>query len=151
MEIKKVKKVGLFWACYEIGGQMPGAPLFKVNLGVYTPEEKVSGMGQITQTTNPPLDIPTHLVGEYSYMCVMPQNCHIFVKLTGFSIMPVPPPDGGMANITMPNVQLKMFLDGDWQKGVATYKYRDDKGNWHEIENAPVKACVKNCITDAEE
>lgn len=131
-------KTGLFIVSYEVGGTMPGAPLFKINLSVYTPDETVSGMGQITQAVNPPLDIGTRLHGQYTYMCVMPQSCHILVTATGYP--PIQWPQGGGIGPVIPaNVDLRMVLTDDWKTGTANYKYLDASGTWHEIKDAPVK------------
>jgi hypothetical protein len=132
------KKEGLFIACYEIGTGKPGAQLFSVNLGVYTPEETVSGSGLITQTTNPPLKISVHLVGQYTYMCVMPKNCHILVTLNGYPIVKWPSL-GGAGPVLQAVVELRMVLTDDWKSGTATYSYVDASGNKHEVKNVPVK------------
>lgn len=145
MESQSERKTGLFIVCYEIGGDMPGAPLFKVNLGVYTPAETVSGIGNITQATNPPLDIGTRLHGQYTYMCVMPKTCHILITATGYPIIKWPQ-GGGIGPVIPPNVDLRMVVTEDWKSGTANYKYVDDKGNWHEITDAPIKLVPCNSI-----
>ena len=132
------EKVGLFIASYRIGGDMPGAPTFTVNLSVYTPAKKVSGAGHITQAVNPPVNIGTRLEGEYTYMCVMPHNCHILVKATGYPIIKWPK-HGGVGPVILPNAELWMVLEEDWSKGQAHYNYMDAEGNWHEVENATVE------------
>lgn len=139
------QKTGLFHACYEIGGDMPGAPLFKVNLGVYTPKETISGVGHITQAVNPPLDLATNLNGNYTYMCVMPKNCHILVVLTGHPIVDCPH-GAGIGPVVLPNVTLRMVLDESWKSGTANYKYQDADGKWHDIKNAPVKMVAGDSI-----
>jgi len=132
-------KTGLFPVCYEVGKGMPGAPMFKISLLVYTPAEKVNGFGEITQATSPPLDVKTKLEGSYTYMTVMPRNVHILVVLTGYP--PVHwPVHGGIGPVIPPNVDLRMVLEENWQSGTANYKYLDAKGNWVEIKDAPVKA-----------
>jgi hypothetical protein len=132
------EKTGLFLACYEIGGDMPGAPLFKLNLGVYTPAETVSGIGHITQAISPPLDIGTKLEGKYTYMCVMPKSCHILITATGHPMIKWPQ-GAGIGPVIPPNVDLRMVVTEDWKSGTANYNYCDDQGKWHEITNAPVK------------
>lgn len=136
---------GLFIVSYEIGGQMPGAPLFKVNFSVYTPGETVSGMGHITQATNPPLDIATNLSGQYTYMCVMPKNCHILVTAIGHPMIKWPQ-GGGIGPVIPPNAELRMVLSEDWRSGTANYKYQDSNGNWHQIADAPVKMVSGNTL-----
>jgi hypothetical protein len=140
------ERQGFFIACYDIGGNMPGAPLFNVNFGVNTVDKTVAGLGHITQATNPPLDIRTHLDGNYTYMTVMPRNVHILITATGY-----PPinwsPFGGVGPVIPPNVYLQMVLTEDWKSGTANYKYVDNNGNWHNIENTPVKSVPCNTMT----
>ena len=135
---KEETKCGLFIVSYEIGGHIPGAPLFKINFSVYTPEKTVAGIGQITQATNPPVDIGTNLHGQYTYMCVMPKNCHILITATGYPTTNWPP-YGGVGPVIPPNTELRIVVTEDWKSGTANYKYVDSKGAWHEITNAPVK------------
>ncbi len=132
-------KTGLFPVCYEIGKEMPGAPLFKLSLLVYTPGEKVNGFGEITQAINPPLDVKTKLEGSFTYMTVMPRNVHILIVLTGYPIIHWPS-HAGIGPVIPPNVDLRMVLEENWQSGTANYKYMDAQGNWKELKNAPVKA-----------
>lgn len=122
---------GLFPVAYRIGNGMPGSVNFNVHLMVYTPGERVSGYGTITQATNPPLDVPTKLEGSFSYMTVMPKDTHILVVATGYTVEP-----GTQQEI---NVELRMVLTDDWKSGVANYQYRDNSGHWHKVSDAPVK------------
>ncbi|MCX7923147.1 MAG: DUF1842 domain-containing protein [Clostridia bacterium] len=138
MKAELEKATGLFIVGYEIGGDIPGAPLFKIHFSVYPPEEKVDGMGLITQATNPPLDVATNIHGHYTYMCIMPNVCHILVTATGYPIVKWPV-GGGVGPIIQPNTELRMVLSEDWKSGTANYKYLDAQGQWHEITNAPVK------------
>ena len=124
---------GLFLARFEVGGEMPGAPLFTVQFAVYAPDQTLTGMGRITQAVNPPLDVPTKLQGDYTYMTVMPNLTHILVVANGEG------PIGSTTPLSGPNAQLRMVLDGDWQAGVANYRYVGADGTWHEVTNAPVK------------
>lgn len=133
------KQTGLFPVCYHIGGDKPGAPLFKVSLLVYTPGKTVGGYGIVTQATSPPLKVETRLHGDFTYMTVMPRNVHILVVATGYPIIHWPP-HGGIGPVILPNVHLRMVLKEDWKSGTANFQYVDSKGNWHNIENAPVKA-----------
>lgn len=138
-------KVGLFHVCYNIGGDKPGAPLFKVSLAVFTPHKTVSGLGHISQATRPPLDIATKLQGEYTYMCVMPKVCHILVTATGYPVIHWPH-SGGVGPVIPHNVELRMVLSEDWKSGTANYKYIDSKGVWHEVTDAPVAFVECNSI-----
>lgn len=139
MKAKAAAETGLFLVSYEIGGHMPGAPLFGVSFTVYTPGETVSGIGHITQATNPPLDIGTDLSGQFTYMCVMPKNCHILITATGYPVVKWPQ-GGGIGPVIPPNTELRMVVSEDWKSGTANYKYLDGGGNWHEVKDAPVKS-----------
>lgn len=130
-------EVGLFLVKYEIGGNMPGAPLFSLSLGVNTPEKAVSGVGDITQAENPPLDIKTSLTGDYTYMCTM-DSCSILVVATGFPMVKWPA-HGGIGPVLLPNVHLRMVLSEDWKTGTANYSYQNSEGEWDEINNATVE------------
>jgi hypothetical protein len=132
------KKVGLFPVCYAIGGEKPGAPLFKVSLLVYTPGKTVTGYGTVTQAISPPLRVETKLSGDFTYMTVMPKNVHILIVATGYPVVHWPP-HGGIGPVILPNVHLRMVLNGDWKSGTANYQYQDSKGNWQEVKDAPVK------------
>lgn len=79
-------KTGLFLASFEIGKAMPGAQLLHLNLAVYTPGETVNGVAHLTQATNLPLDMASELKGQYTYMCVMPKQCHILVTAQGYPV-----------------------------------------------------------------
>lgn len=131
-------KTGLFPICYEIGGDKPGAPLFKVSFLVYTPDEKISGFGEITQAVSPPLDIKTKLEGSYTYMTVIPRNVHILITATGYP--PIHwPSHGGIGPVIPPNVDLRIVVGEDWQSGTANYKYQTGIDKWNEVKDAPVK------------
>ncbi|MGD8782762.1 MAG: DUF1842 domain-containing protein [Ignavibacteria bacterium] len=130
-------KTGLFPVCYRIGGNMPGAPTFNVHLMVYTPDKRVNGFGEITQAISPPLEVPTHILGSYTYMTVMPDITHILVTATGYP--PIQwPPHGGIGPAIPSNVELRMVLSNDWSTGTAQYKYFAN-GSWHETPDAPVE------------
>ncbi len=139
MPVKTETKTGLFLVSYEIGGQMPGQPFFSLNLSVFTPGETVSGIGHIKQTTNPELDMGTSLSSHYTYMCVMPDTCHILISATGYPVIKWPQ-GAGIGPVIPPNTELRMVLKDDWQSGVATYKYIDNMSTWQEIKDVPVKA-----------
>ena len=142
--MSEVKKVGLFLACYEIATSRIGGPVFKLNLIVNTPTETVHGVGTITQSTNPPLDIATKLDGSFTYMTVMPDITHILVTASGYPII-YWPPHGGIGPVILPNVELRMVLNSDWKSGTVNYKYIDREGLWQSIENAV--ATSVNCST----
>lgn len=127
-----MENVGLFVVSYEITTGLAGAPVFHVNLAVTTPSQKINGSGTITNTSNPPLNIHTKLSGDYTYMTVMPNNTHILAVLNGTGeLSPVNP-------LEVENTKLRMVLEKDWSAGTANFSYRDERGEWHEIQNAKV-------------
>ncbi|MCA1907786.1 MAG: DUF1842 domain-containing protein [Magnetospirillum sp.] len=136
--------VGLFQVCYVVGGNMPGAPAVNLHLAVNTPAQTVNGMGQITQATNPPLNEPTSVSGNYSVMTVMPNNTHIQVRLAGYP--PVNwPPNGGVGPVIPANLDMIMVLTKDWKGGDAQYQFRSGlTSDWTKIASAPVKQVACN-------
>ncbi|WP_225768359.1 DUF1842 domain-containing protein [Inquilinus sp. Marseille-Q2685] len=132
------ESVGLFHASYRIGESRPGGKLFTLDLVVDTPTKRINGLGRITQAVSPPLDIPTTLQGNYSQLPTLPPAPSLLlVVLTGYP--PIHwPPHGGIGPVIPPNVELRMTLTPDWKSGTASYRYLDDKGQWHEVEAAPV-------------
>ncbi len=145
METAEKTKTGLFIANFEIGENMPGALHLALNLSVFTPEETLSGIGHITQAVNPPVNIATKISGGYTYMCVMPKNCHILVTATGYPIIKWPQ-GAGIGPVEQPNFELRMVLEENWKSGVANYKFMDGTGKWHEVNNAPVKFATADTI-----
>ena len=132
------KEVGLFPVCLEVGGNMPGAPLFTVNLLANAPAKTVSGYGEVTWTVSPPLDLKSDLKGDYTYMTVMPKNTHILIVLTGYPMIKWPA-HGGVGPVLLPNVHARIVVTEDWKTGTAVYSFTDNNGKWHEVKNAPVK------------
>jgi hypothetical protein len=129
--------VGLFPVAYQIGGNVIDAPKFIVHLLVNTPNERITGYGNITQGVNPPLNLETKLEGNYTYMTVVGSSS-ILVVATGYPVINWPP-NGGVGPVLMPNVELRMVLSDDWAGGTANYRYTDSNGQWHDVTNAPVK------------
>lgn len=130
-------KTGLFLATFDIGKAIPGAPLLRLNLSVYTPGETLNGVAHLTQTTNPPLEQASEVKGQYTYMCVMPKQCHILVTAQGYPIIKWPQ-HAGIGPVILPNFELRMVLSEDWKSGTANYKYQDNQQKWHEVKDAPV-------------
>lgn len=131
-------KTGLFHLCLEAGTGAPGAQHMLMNLGVYTPQKTISGIGHLAQATNPPLGITVQLNGTYTYMCVMPKNCHIQILLTGTPIADTQP-HGGPGQLPAPVISMVIVLTEDWKSGSANIKYLNSAGVWVELENVPVK------------
>lgn len=130
-------KTGLFLATFDIGKAQPGAPLLRLNLSVYAPGETLNGVAHLTQATKPPLDQASDVKGQYTYMCVMPKQCHILVTAQGYPIIKWPQ-HAGIGPVILPNFELRMVLSEDWKSGTANYKYLDSNQKWHEVKDAPV-------------
>lgn len=134
----EAQPVGMFLGCFQVGGHMPGAPAVNLHLGFNAPAQSVSGVGQVTQAVNPPLNIASNVTGTYTYMTVMPNNTHIQVRLSGTP--PVYFPSGAGIGPAVPaNLEMIMVLAKDWAAGDAQYQYRNGLGDWVKIESAPVK------------
>jgi hypothetical protein len=130
-------KTGLFIVSYRITTGLAGAPTFVVHLAVNTPNQTVSGKGQITNTSNPPLDIHTNLNGDYTYMTVMPNNSKILVVAEGYPDVKWPS-HGGVGPVILPNTKLRMILEDNWESGTANFSFIDANGEWVTIDNAKV-------------
>ncbi|NER82595.1 MAG: DUF1842 domain-containing protein [Leptolyngbya sp. SIO1D8] len=135
-------KAALFIVCYTIETDRIDAPAFSLNLTVNPPKETVHGLGKITQSTSPPLDITTRLDGSFTHMTVMPDNTHILVVATGYPVIHWPP-YSGVGQVIPPNAELRMLLSRDWKSGTANYKYLDNQGDWHSMSDASVN--YANC------
>lgn len=121
---------GLFPVSYLVGANLPGAPRLELNLLVYTPDRSVRGHAQLTQATNPPLDLHLDVWGTYSYLSVQPPSeGKILLTLRGNQ-------GGPQANSPI-QLNLQGLLELDWQRGLANYRYYSGQ-RWIEIDNAPV-------------
>lgn len=129
------QRTGLFIGSWQVGTMLPGAPLLTVHLTFAAPSGSVSGIGQITQAVNPPLDQTSRLDGDYTYLTVMPDTSHILITATGYPAVSWPA-HGGTGPIIPANLQLRMVLDADWQRGTATFQYLSPAGAWERVESA---------------
>jgi Domain of unknown function (DUF1842). len=132
------KDIGMFMVTYLIGTNKAGSVALNVSLIVSTPNQAISGMGKLLQPTHPSQDIHSNLQGHYAVMCIMPQNCHIQIILTGCPIQAWPG-YGGSGAATNPNFKILIALTEDWQSGSATFTFMNSAGNWEEIKGVPVK------------
>jgi hypothetical protein len=127
-------KSGPFLASYRIGDSTPGTPIFTVHLVVSTPDKTVNGVGVITQAVNPPLHVPTHLTGEYTYVNVLGSpTLKINLNLTGMG--PINPIQPLVAN----NTRLSLLFNTDWQWATGNYEYRygKDSNDWQSVVGVP--------------
>lgn len=135
--------VGLFIGCFQVGGNMAGAATVNLHLGFNAPTQAVSGLAQVTQAVNPPLNMASNVDGAYSVMTVMPNNTHIQVRLTGTPPVYFPP-GTGIGPVIPSNLDMVMVLNKDWKTGDAQYQYRSGLGDWVKVDSAPVKQVACN-------
>lgn len=119
---------------YRIGGNLPGAPLFKLTL-TFSDGGRVVGQGHITQATNPPLEISTYVSGR-SELILWGADAQQIISLTGHEFATPMPPNPV-------NVECMISIGGKTPNaGLANYSYRDEKGDWVKLQNVPVTATV---------
>ncbi|MFK0310293.1 DUF1842 domain-containing protein [Pseudomonas sp. NPDC090233] len=121
---------GLFPVSYQIGNNAPGAQRLQLDLLVYTPDRSLNGHAQITQTTNPPLDLQLDTWGSYSYLSVQPPS-------EGKILLTVQGNHGGAHANSPLLLKLQVLLEHDWQRGVANYQYFNGQ-RWVNVDNVPV-------------
>ena len=133
-------KTGLFIQSYQITTGFAGAPTFVVHLAVNTSQKNISGQGHVSNnSTHPPMEIYSKLSGDFTYMTVMPNNTHILINTVGYPNLNFPP-NIGIGPVILPNTKLTMVLESNWHTGTANFSYMDERGNWHEINDAKVIA-----------
>jgi hypothetical protein len=138
MATHPAQKTGLFIVSYLVGNELPGAPHLHLHLAVNTVDKMISGQSQVTQATNPPLDVRSNIHGDFTYMTVMGPETSILVAATGVPTLQWPAA-GGIGPVLPPNLSLRMVLKDGWTSGTANFRYQ--VGNtWHEFNNVPVKA-----------
>jgi len=121
---------GLFPVAYQIGNNAPGAPRLQLDLLVYTPDRSLNGHAQVTQATNPPLDLQLDTWGSYSYLTVQPPT-------EGKILLTVQGNHGGAHANSPVLFKLRALLEQDWQRGVANYEYFNGQ-RWVSVDNVPV-------------
>ncbi|KMN81434.1 hypothetical protein HNO92_004650 [Chromobacterium alkanivorans] len=119
--------IGLFPVSYLIGNDLAGAPTLLLNLLVAPPTHSVTGSAHIVnQSLHPPLNLHSHVHGQYAYLGVVPTNeGRILISAQGHN-----------GNTT--NFKLHLVLSHDWKKGIANYSYLDGS-KWVEVDNVPAK------------
>lgn len=129
----------LFLASYKVTTPGVGGPLLTLHLTVDSEHETIHGLAEITQATNPPLQIKSKLDGNFTYMTVMPNKTNILVVCQGWPIIHWPK-DAGIRPVILENFDLRMILEKDWKGGgIANYRYTEDYPNWQVVRNAKVE------------
>ncbi|TWB77708.1 uncharacterized protein DUF1842 [Nitrospirillum amazonense] len=115
----------------------PGAPTNTLHLVVYTPKGEVTGHSQVTQTTNPSVNVTSHVTGTWRYELTgggFPGT--VSVVLQGWPEIKWPP-RGGIGPVIPENYRATLHLS---PKGsVISYDYRDAAGEWVSVGEQPVK------------
>lgn len=135
--IASAQHVGLFLVRYNVGTGLPGAPLLALGLTVNVVDRMINGAGRLTQAISPPLDLRMNVHGTYVQL-PMPPHPGIAVHLTGYPALHWPP-HGGIGPVLLPELDLHMFLDHDFQGGTASYRYRAPNGEWIEVNGVSVR------------
>ena len=121
-------RIGIF----TIGKRMPGAPIATFRL-VFSGSH-VTGSGEVTQATNPPLRIETYVVGTFTEI-VWGADAQLIIALTGHKYPTVMPPDPVNATCT---IALDTENVGKGPvKSVASLAYLDPNGSWKELRDQP--------------
>ncbi|MEE3623637.1 DUF1842 domain-containing protein [Nitrospirillum sp. BR 11752] len=139
MSTTDVKQLaGLFHLTLHSGGA-PGAPTDTLNLTVYTPKREVTGYSLVTQATNPPLHVASHVTGTLIYETVTGPGSKIRIDLNGWPEIHWPP-QAGIGPVIPQNYKAILVLEPNYASGVIRYEYRTDlSGPWHVVEQ-PVHA-----------
>ncbi|MFB6456404.1 DUF1842 domain-containing protein [Chitinophaga sp. Hz27] len=139
----QVSKTGLFVVQFQIGKEVPGAPELHLSLTVNTVTHQVRGLGNVSQTTNPTLQLPTYVKGNYFISPLLPPAEYpITVQLTGW-----PAETNPLSTIVLyPNTEIFMHVNESWTAGVCSYKY-ELNGRWHPVPDVPVKIIQTAALT----
>ncbi len=103
---------------------MPGSPILTLSLLVYPPKHQVSGLAEVTQAVNPPVDQKFHVAGVYSTMTVMPRVTHYQIKLEGVLFNPDKVDLKATSGKNNQLFEAIVVLDETWQRGEVTYSYQ---------------------------
>jgi hypothetical protein len=133
-------ETGLFLVKYQVGTGAPGAPTLNLSLAVNTIHKAIHGIGEITQTVNPPVDVHTRVDGTYLPILIM-GGPSLLVEASGMP--PVHWPDRrrpqGHGPVIQSNFFLRMVLQSWEGGGTAYYRYQNAEGEWVEVSDVPVK------------
>ncbi|WP_438464913.1 DUF1842 domain-containing protein [Marinomonas sp. PE14-40] len=139
MSIQAENQQGMFHVSYcitqKISGQTHlGSATLRLNLVVNGPDKTVNGVGNVYQATNPPVNVISHLNGEWSYLSNDSAN-HVLIVLDGFDLSTI---QFGGQPMESKNLTLKIAISEDWQTGSASFNYLYE-GEWYEVEYALVE------------
>ena len=125
-----------FLASFEIGDGEPGAGSMVVHLSVDATHERVTGISRIAATAgDASFGVDSMLEGAVT---VTDGGDRVVVTLAGFPAARGPMV-GDAGPVLLPNAELRIVLDGSWERGSATYRYRANGGAWAWVAAAPVR------------
>lgn len=119
--------IGLFPLSYIISTDAEGAQRLVLDLLVHPADRTLRGTAQLTQATNPPLDLNLDVWGTYSYQLFLPPSpSNLLITLQG---------NHGGPTANSPIIfSLKLAVGTDWQKGQAGYRYLNTQRQWIVVE-----------------
>jgi hypothetical protein len=124
----------LFHVTYAVATPAIGSPLLTLSIVVDVPNGKVTGIANITQTTNPPLKFRADVWGSFSTVQPKPDAPPVNVLTLDGS------PSGQYSAIAE-TFHFHGILSVDWKSGHASYRYYEGE-RWHVVDNAIIT--VKN-------
>ena len=139
MSIQAENQQGMFRVSYYItqmiDGQVKlGSATLRADLIINGPDKTVNGIANIYQATNPPVNVISHLNGEWSYLSNMNEH-HALIIVDGFDLSTIQYGGQAMEN---KNLTLRIVVSEDWQSGTASFNYLYE-GEWYEVEYAILK------------
>lgn len=133
-------ETGLFLVNYQVGTGEPGAPTLHLSLAVNAAHKTLHGIGEITQAVNPPVDVHTRVDGTFLSILIM-GSPSLLVEASGMPRVHWPDRRRGQGPgpVILPNLFLRMVLQGWESGGTAYYRYQNAEGEWVEVNDVPVK------------
>lgn len=136
MSEQKKNENEVFLLNYTVDDGLIGGVCLNLSLLVNTTISRISGVGNITQSSNPSLNNSLNITGGYSVV----NDTKILLVLKG--------KDANLAaqssGFSMPEetFRIRIFLEKDWKSGSALYDYFKN-GNWHGLEDQKVTLISK--------
>jgi hypothetical protein len=124
LKLQTPEKTSLDHVQIQIGGNKPGAPSFRMHLLMNG--SVATGIGRISQATNPPLDINAQLAGRTS-LIVFGADVTRSIQLTGREIPGLLPDPINVRNCDI------VLQGAEGKHGSASYEYLQN-GQWHKVE-----------------
>lgn len=99
--------VGTFLVNYESVNVLAGGYALRLGLVVDVVNKQAGGISEVTQATNPPLDVKLPVHGTVTDMTVMPKNTHHLVVLESSN------------KLLGRHEEVRLVTSDDWQTGTA--------------------------------